>query len=177
VAITLVKCEDETEQASLIGQEGGPVQGDPPSVFEDPSVVKEQEKDEFQVVDGPWEGMEKYENEKPQEDLSNIEEEDGAGNFPLCEKSLEQTKHDEIEEQRQNGFNPEMCNFVIKNKYCEWDLFCETTITDAPDTEPETTTSEPEPEESSESKESCEVDREIRFDNCYIKIRGRVERH
>lgn len=73
------------------------------------------------------------------------------------------------------GYEPSSCVFNILNEDCDWNCTCSAYGTEEP--LPEVITTELPSLEISESKESCETDRKIKFKNCFIKVKGLVQRH
>lgn len=66
------------------------------------------------------------------------------------------------------GYDSDSCSFLIINERCDWQFICQEIVTEAPQSS----------ETSSESSESdsCEIDKEIKFENCWISINGYVKR-
>jgi hypothetical protein len=102
-----------------------------------------------------------------------------AGPFVACENTdfiIESRKkeYDNIPE----GYTAEECVFKIINKECEYRFECGTTITEAPLILIEETTEEPDEDASLEEDddEECEPKKKIKFDNCFLKIRGLIKK-
>jgi hypothetical protein len=102
-----------------------------------------------------------------------------AGPYVACENTdfiIESRKkeYDTIPE----GYTAEECVFSIINTDCEYRFECGTTITEAPLIFIEETTEEPDADASLEEDEDeeCEPKKKIKFDNCFLKIRGLIKK-
>ena len=88
---------------------------------------------------------------------------------PTCEELLVDTKS-ECYKTVPAGYDPDGCNFsFIENEDCDWEFICEKVLTEPPTLPPTTQAS------SSSSAESCETDRKISFNNCFINVDGFVK--
>lgn len=74
------------------------------------------------------------------------------------------------------GYTADQCVFSIVNEQCQWDFTCKGTITEAPLIIE--TTEEPDEPDSVEddSLEECEPKKKIKFENCFLKIRGLIKK-
>lgn len=76
------------------------------------------------------------------------------------------------------GYTAEECVFRIINNECEYKFECGTVVTEAPLIVIEETTEEPDEDASLEEDddEECEPKKKIKFDNCFLKIRGLIKK-
>lgn len=102
-----------------------------------------------------------------------------------CEDLLEAIRYDCFSS-IPPGYDADSCAFNIRNENCDWDFMCEEIITEAPTTpdpdyeEPDSSSSEyvdDGNDSDGDDVESCETDRKIRFKNCFINIKGLIQKH
>jgi len=111
------------------------------------------------------------EEEKPNEETSPKKRKKPVAE-PTCEELLQETKK-ECYQTVPAGYDPDSCKFnFVENEDCDWEFICESTL--PVESEEKTTTTEG-PESSSSSVESCETDRKISFNNCFINVDGFVK--
>lgn len=187
--LPLTSCDSLLEQEAIDEDLQNPLEEPLP---DEPQFDDEGNDEEYPPIDEGYPNPEEEENgvdlEAPAE-----EEPDEAAEAPVtilrkikrkrtttkpmprsCEEQLADVKaqcYAEIE----GDYDDDDCSFIIHDESCAWEFRCEVTVTEAPQAESSEFSSIS--SSSSESAcNSCEVDREIHFENCWIKVNGTVKR-
>lgn len=99
------------------------------------------------------------------------------GPYVSCENlpDIIQIKADQFKDIPE-GYTADQCVFSIVNEQCEWNFNCEGTVTEAPILIETTVEPEESDSDEDESVEECEPKKKIKFENCFLKIRGLIKK-